>query len=82
MVLLCRMVSRYIHGHSGSESDLRCLPAVGTEEQVNDMIVHLDLAHEVVVDHLPDGRCPVCACVSEHSTCACVKLMGCVALDV
>lgn len=35
---------------------LRCFPPVRAEEQVDDVIVHLDLALEVRVDHLANWR--------------------------
>ncbi len=39
--------------------DSHCLPPVCTEEQVNDMVVHLNLALQVAINHLANWRCSI-----------------------
>lgn len=49
-----------MRGQKEKGKTLRCLPPVGAEKQVDDMIVHIDLALQVRVDHLANWRCAVC----------------------
>lgn len=59
----------------GAINDLHGLPPVRAEEEMNHMIFRLRLAAEVSIDHLPDGRRPVCfpsqasQSVYSHLTC-------------
>lgn len=38
----------------GQDIHLHSFPAVGAEEKMNDMVIHLNVALEVSIDHLPN----------------------------
>ena len=46
-------------------SNSRELPTIGRKEEVDNMIVQLRCRLQVRIYHLPDCRCPVCACDEE-----------------
>lgn len=46
-------------GIGNGEGNVRGFPAVGTEEEVDNVVVHVDVAFQVGVNHLANGRCSV-----------------------
>ena len=41
---------------AASAQDLRGFPAIGAEEEMNDVVVHFYIALQICIDHLPYRR--------------------------